>query len=115
MPRNMSGREMSRIDWLMVTITTPRVARQRAVHFWGIATGSTLAAHGRVQHEFAIGQLATSEDHDGDHRPATSTLARHLNHVQDRSPARPLPRWRTGSFSVLFALIIDRAQPAPRR
>jgi hypothetical protein len=28
----MSGREISRIDWLIVTITTPRVARQRTVH-----------------------------------------------------------------------------------
>src|ERR1700683_832701 len=43
-PRNMSGREMSRMDWLMVTITTPSVARQSAVRFWDIAIRSTLSA-----------------------------------------------------------------------
>ena len=32
MPRKMSGSEMSRIDWLMVTINTPRVVLDRAIH-----------------------------------------------------------------------------------
>ncbi len=32
MPRKMSGSEMSRIDWLIVTISTPRVVLERAIH-----------------------------------------------------------------------------------
>ena len=52
MPRNMSGREMSRIDWLMVTITTPRVAKHRAVDLWDTGTKRTLAAYDRTQHVF---------------------------------------------------------------
>ena len=32
MPRKMSGREMSNIDWLIVTISTPRVVLDRAIH-----------------------------------------------------------------------------------
>ena len=31
-PRKMSGREMSRIDWLIVTITMARVVLERAIH-----------------------------------------------------------------------------------
>ncbi len=34
MPRKMSGREMSRIDWLIVTIRTPSVALNRTVHLY---------------------------------------------------------------------------------
>ncbi len=31
-PRKMSGSEMSRIDWLIVTIKIPRVVFERAIH-----------------------------------------------------------------------------------
>ncbi len=34
MPRKMSGSEMSRIDWLIVTIRTPSVALNRTVHLY---------------------------------------------------------------------------------
>ena len=32
MPRKMSGSEISRIDWLIVTINTPRVVLDNAIH-----------------------------------------------------------------------------------
>ena len=33
-PRKMSGREMSKIDWLMVTIRMPRVVFDSAIHLY---------------------------------------------------------------------------------
>ena len=32
MPRKISGNDMSRIDWLIVTINTPSVVLERAIH-----------------------------------------------------------------------------------
>ena len=32
MPRKMSGREINRMDWLIVTIIMPRVVLERAIH-----------------------------------------------------------------------------------
>ena len=32
MPRNSAGREISRIDWLIVTIKIPSVVLDRAIH-----------------------------------------------------------------------------------
>jgi hypothetical protein len=32
MPRNSAGREISRIDWLIVTIKMPSVVFDRAIH-----------------------------------------------------------------------------------
>jgi len=34
MPRKMSGSEMRRIDWLIVTINTPSVVLERATHLY---------------------------------------------------------------------------------
>jgi hypothetical protein len=32
MPRKMSGNEINKMDWLIVTINTPRVVFDRAIH-----------------------------------------------------------------------------------
>jgi hypothetical protein len=35
-PRKMSGNEINKMDWLMVTINTPSVVFDRAIHLYGM-------------------------------------------------------------------------------
>jgi hypothetical protein len=36
MPRKMSGNEINKMDWLIVTINTPKVVFDRAIHLYGV-------------------------------------------------------------------------------